>query len=587
MKIIPLILILIFLAGISLASEENLYISEFFPNPGAVSDSKGEWMEIYNNSNIAINLNGYKLTVNNSEFIIAQDLIIESKKALVLCNHQNINENGGIECDFEYSGLSLINSGGTVSIEKDDFKNEISYDAGDVESSYSIEVCDFLSESLKLSENQLPSGDYASPGVVTESCSDEAGGDIENESEEGDEIDTENQNDEDLGGVDEEYKKNLVLQKNIRISEALPNPEGSDEDNNEFIELYNANDQKVNISGMYLKNEDDKKYELSLSLKSKEYLALYRSEFGFVLTNSKEKIYLYSADEKLVDEVAYEKAKSGFSYNFDINTLDYYWSQSLTPGARNKKDSVETEIKEEVNINKKDSDKKEEQESKYKKIDNYKDIIEGEDDRMIELTGVILNDSHQIKNNRFYLRLNEKGVLIEPSLEFDYIFGETVKIKGKIVKNRTETYIFADEIKKINKKNYIKPVYLNDINKGSLLKVKGNLVLVEAEFLSKNGSFYYFLKNNQIVKSDFLNDSIQIEKNNFEFKSGYQYKLKGIIEVDSSGVKLLMTDFFDKDYKIEKQSEEYNEYDSILIKKPEYPIRLNNVKIYYPDSKNV
>lgn len=104
-------------AGASTISAGDLVVSELLANPAAVSDSRGEWLELYNTSDQAIDLNGLVLQDQGSNrHTIAQagPLVILPGEYLVLGRDGDSSTNGGYEADYVYSNFSLANSSDAV-----------------------------------------------------------------------------------------------------------------------------------------------------------------------------------------------------------------------------------------------------------------------------------------------------------------------------------------------------------------------------------------------------------------------------------------------------------------------------------------
>ncbi len=75
-----------------------VYINEFLPNPSGVDNKENEWIEIYNDGNSAINLNGFKITSQNKSYII-KNKIIQPKEFLILKRSETgllLNNSNGI-----------------------------------------------------------------------------------------------------------------------------------------------------------------------------------------------------------------------------------------------------------------------------------------------------------------------------------------------------------------------------------------------------------------------------------------------------------------------------------------------------------
>jgi len=92
--------------------EPELIITEVIPNPAAVTDANGEWFEIFNNSTIEADLNGFVIKDNDYDSItIVGSVIVPSKGFAILGNNADAGTNGGYTCNYEYSNMSLSNSG--------------------------------------------------------------------------------------------------------------------------------------------------------------------------------------------------------------------------------------------------------------------------------------------------------------------------------------------------------------------------------------------------------------------------------------------------------------------------------------------
>ncbi|MEA1904845.1 MAG: lamin tail domain-containing protein [Candidatus Hadarchaeota archaeon] len=101
---------------------------------------------MYNAGDESETLNGWEIKDNNSDsHIISGDLIVAAGDYAVLCRNDDAEVNGGLICDYEYSGFVLANTKDEIiledenSSEKDrvDYDTDFPYDAG-----YSAELKD-------------------------------------------------------------------------------------------------------------------------------------------------------------------------------------------------------------------------------------------------------------------------------------------------------------------------------------------------------------------------------------------------------------------------------------------------------------
>ncbi len=85
-------------------------ISEFLADPAAVSDNDGEWIELFNAGDVAINLRGWTLAdLGSDRHVIANDVLVEPGAYVVLARNGDPAVNGGVNAAYVYSGLALAN----------------------------------------------------------------------------------------------------------------------------------------------------------------------------------------------------------------------------------------------------------------------------------------------------------------------------------------------------------------------------------------------------------------------------------------------------------------------------------------------
>ncbi len=92
----------------------NIVITEIMANPDAVSDTYGEWIEIYNNDSVQIELSAWVLadagTDSHSIDPGFDFFAIEPGEYMVFGRNSDSTVNGGYSADYEYSGFSLANT---------------------------------------------------------------------------------------------------------------------------------------------------------------------------------------------------------------------------------------------------------------------------------------------------------------------------------------------------------------------------------------------------------------------------------------------------------------------------------------------
>jgi competence ComEA-like helix-hairpin-helix protein len=117
---------------------------------------------------------------------------------------------------------------------------------------------------------------------------------------------------------------------NIYFSELMPSPKGTDE-TEEWIKIYNANDFDVNLSGWTIEDEIGAptvyKINTGAIIFANQYLIFKRPDTKIILNNEGDSLILRSPDDKIKDNVIFEKAPIGQTY---IKTSSgWQWSGAL------------------------------------------------------------------------------------------------------------------------------------------------------------------------------------------------------------------------------------------------------------------
>jgi hypothetical protein len=128
-------------------------------------------------------------------------------------------------------------------------------------------------------------------------------------------------------------------EEKIRINELIPNPSGSDTEN-EYIELYNFGDKDVDVEGWILADADRKDKDkmgktkkINGVIKGGDFLEIKNS---VSLNNDWDTVFLTDSSGKELDRVDYNESIEGFSYSFDGE--EWKWSSILTGGNKNEFD---------------------------------------------------------------------------------------------------------------------------------------------------------------------------------------------------------------------------------------------------------
>lgn len=157
-------------------SPYNIVVTEVMVNPSAVSDSYGEWFEIYNHDSISINLSGWQIADGDNdlhEIISPEDqFFISPDEYLVFGRNADSNINGGYSADYEYSGFQLSNSEDEIKIIDSDglIVDEVEYNSSFPFSSgasmylKNINFDNAVDTSWAMSDMEYGLGDLGTPG---------------------------------------------------------------------------------------------------------------------------------------------------------------------------------------------------------------------------------------------------------------------------------------------------------------------------------------------------------------------------------------------------------------------------------------
>lgn len=135
---------------------------------------------------------------------------------------------------------------------------------------------------------------------------------------------------------DSEYKDKIV------INEIMPNPEGDDK-GKEWIELYNATEQEIYLTGWTMKDTSKIKHVFpsDFALPARGYRYFLPK---FNLNNSgEEKVILLDATNKIISEVSYYNAPEGESWARKEDG-SFAWTKLLTPGEENQFNEEEIKV---------------------------------------------------------------------------------------------------------------------------------------------------------------------------------------------------------------------------------------------------
>jgi len=98
------------LGNVQIASQPEIIINEIMHTPATVEDSLGEYIELYNNSDQIVDINGLILKDNNTDYHqinSSRSLLIDAYSYIVLGINADSLTNGGFNCDYQYIDFYL------------------------------------------------------------------------------------------------------------------------------------------------------------------------------------------------------------------------------------------------------------------------------------------------------------------------------------------------------------------------------------------------------------------------------------------------------------------------------------------------
>ncbi len=92
-------------------SPHKIVVTEIMANPSAVSDTAGEWLELYNADSVDVDLAGWTLRDDDyNSHRIQGPLVIAPGAYAVLGRNSDDTVNGGVTIDYQYASFLLANS---------------------------------------------------------------------------------------------------------------------------------------------------------------------------------------------------------------------------------------------------------------------------------------------------------------------------------------------------------------------------------------------------------------------------------------------------------------------------------------------
>ncbi len=307
----------------------------------------------------------------------------------------------------------------------------------------------------------------------------------------------------------------------IFINEIFPNPIGSDDD--EFIELFNPNQEMVNLKNWSIQDKSGKKFIIKndLEIFPNDYYTFLKEETKLTLNNTFDTVKLLNPLGEKISEIAYKNAPENLSFSYFQKDKKWEWTKEITPDEKNKKN---------VFYNNK------------KNIQNHLDFLKikiteiskAPLNETIETNGVVVAPPNLFGKQIFYLNGLEIYMFKAdfPNLNI----GDEINVKGVLNKFKEKYRL------KIKSKNDIKILGKKEIFplKASIDEIDDNflnrLLEIEGEILDKKN-------NNFWIADDFgellitIKPKTKISLNNFQDND--QIKIIGILQKQGNEFTLL------------------------------------------------
>ena len=327
------LLLLLFFPIFVFAAQGDVIINEV-AWMGTSASANNEWIELLNQSNGDVNLNGWKLETQDGSLKISLAGTI-SANGFFLLERTDDKTLPEIKADQIYTG-ALANNGELL-ILKDANGQEVfrvdgskGWPAGDAKTKETMQWLNgtwVTAPPTPRAKNVPTFVAAAQKEGITQSNASLT-------------MQTVKASSSPVLSVNPEPVKTVTLNygKDIIISEFFPNPKGSDE-NAEWIELYNKSPQDEKIGGFYLDDQEggSPPYKIpeGTVIKGNSFLVFKRSETKIALNNSQDEVRLLSPTKDVLADISYKDAKEDFAgaYGADKNAL--YWTRTPTPGKEN------------------------------------------------------------------------------------------------------------------------------------------------------------------------------------------------------------------------------------------------------------
>jgi hypothetical protein len=95
----------------------DLVINEIMKDPVSVSDSHGEYVELFNPNSFSVEINNWVIKDHGNDYHVIEStepLVVEPFSCFVLARDSSFSTNGGFNADYQYSSFTLSNGSDEV-----------------------------------------------------------------------------------------------------------------------------------------------------------------------------------------------------------------------------------------------------------------------------------------------------------------------------------------------------------------------------------------------------------------------------------------------------------------------------------------
>ena len=603
----------------------DIIVSEIFPNPEGV-DNEDEFVELYNKGEQDVNLIGWKVGDNSKrKYKIIEDKIIKAQQYLIIYRSESkiALNNGGdsIKIYQPVKDEAYLKIEYDKAIEGWSFNNQLNHENDYVWS----EVVTPGYENIIKTINHPPVIDFdfpdiiiiATPTIFNSSDTEDIDGDeLKYFWSFGDGFTNILPNPEHTffaagnytiklivsDGENEEFREKIVKvidkninldidntlkatsTKNIIITEILPNPYGSDGDE-EWIEIYNNGLGEVSLDGWTIDDGEggSKPYAFqeNILVGSNQYYLINREDSKIGLNNNGDSARLFDSLDELVAEVQYERSFEGESYSRGENG-EWFWTEVLTPGFDNEESRIKTE--EFYNQNQIWVDpiaeldiQKNSKEFIQTDLEKIKESIAGD---LVIVNGVVAVKPGILGSQYFYI-VGSPGVQIYnykkdfPNLRI----GDYIEVSGEVAISGEEMRIktkLQEDIKIIEHREEpeAKIITSEAVNENAV----GQLIKITGEVVERKGSSIYFDDGVGEVLV-YIKSGIGVSAKSIE--EGGNYVITGIVSHAKSGVRIMpraKDDIIKKDAESGKEKQkmpgQISDSDNLIIAQRDKKLKL-------------